>query len=335
MSNLPSASAPLVYDHVVGAPVAFLAYTPTGAPPGAPTLWVQFDCVTSEQWTEDAEVTEHPVEEGADIADNVRVALPKCQLEVFTSNEPIQDNLFTQLQDLPLPLTVQTPSWVKPSGLLTVSGWKSNQGLRNLARSLSGLGGSLIGGATLGGENGFLVGALAGVAATVIASEAIPGVEVEGELVTDAGLPPYFPAPPLTAQTSQVVALVGGGEDFVEAMHSLLVSLKNSAQLFTVYGTKETCTNMVIESLAFSRSKDTGTGETCTIGLKQVRIVSTQVVAAPIAGLPAGGGVPPIKKGPQDPVPAATGAQASIAHKMVDSLSANQIANILSNAFGP
>ena len=168
MSNLPSASAPLVYDHVVGAPVAFLAYTPTGAPPGAPTLWVQFDCVTSEQWTEDAEVTEHPVEEGADIADNVRVALPKCQLEVFTSNEPIQDNLFTQLQDLPLPLTVQTPSWVKPSGLLTVSGWKSNQGLRNLARSLSGLGGSLIGGATLGGENGFLVGALAGVAATVI-----------------------------------------------------------------------------------------------------------------------------------------------------------------------
>jgi hypothetical protein len=56
---------------------------------GAP---IYFDCVLTEQVVRDAEITEFPVEVGANISDHYRVKLNEVKLEVFVSQEPI-DNL--------------------------------------------------------------------------------------------------------------------------------------------------------------------------------------------------------------------------------------------------
>jgi hypothetical protein len=59
-------------------------------PQSGPAIY--FDCVVSEQVVRDAEITEFPVEVGANISDHYRVKLNEIRLEVFVSQEPI-DNL--------------------------------------------------------------------------------------------------------------------------------------------------------------------------------------------------------------------------------------------------
>ena len=50
-------------------------------------LW--FDLVVDEDWPDEgADVTQHPVEVGADISDHVRVKLPTYQLTIRATNEP-------------------------------------------------------------------------------------------------------------------------------------------------------------------------------------------------------------------------------------------------------
>ena len=50
---------------------------------------IYFDCVLTEQVTRDAEITEFPVEVGANISDHYRVKLNEVRLEVFVSQEPL------------------------------------------------------------------------------------------------------------------------------------------------------------------------------------------------------------------------------------------------------
>lgn len=50
---------------------------------------IEFDATLSEQHTSSAQVTEHPVETGANITDHVRPMLDKVQLEGFITNTPI------------------------------------------------------------------------------------------------------------------------------------------------------------------------------------------------------------------------------------------------------
>lgn len=52
---------------------------------------LHFDAVTSEATEGTAGVTEHPVEEGADVADHVRDELDTVTLEVVVTNQPIKD----------------------------------------------------------------------------------------------------------------------------------------------------------------------------------------------------------------------------------------------------
>lgn len=52
---------------------------------------IHFDVVRSDTVTLAASVTEHPVEQGADIADHIRPELIKVRLEVFVSNSPVDD----------------------------------------------------------------------------------------------------------------------------------------------------------------------------------------------------------------------------------------------------
>lgn len=256
-------------------------------------LW--FDVVVSEQWDEDAEVTEHPVEQGANIGDHVRVALVKCSLKVRSSNEPLDGNAFAQNQRSPVVVQVPTPSWVRGPGVVNVKNWVNPIELRALGASLVGLAGSAIGGAT----KSTAVAPVAGLVGLAAASALFPAYGITLPVNTTAGLAPPTRglAPLATVQTST------SPTDFVAQMHLTLKSIKDAAQLVDVYGTKGTQTGMVIESLSFTRDVDTGTGEDIAIGLKEVRIVSTQQVTAPILHISAGGGKPPVNHGGQAPTP--------------------------------
>lgn len=56
---------------------------------------VYFDVTLSETHTTNALVTEHPVEKGANVTDFVRKNLDKIAFEVFVSNSPINERLYT------------------------------------------------------------------------------------------------------------------------------------------------------------------------------------------------------------------------------------------------
>lgn len=53
---------------------------------------IYFDCVLSETVTRDADITEFPVEVGANISDHYRLKLTSVKLEVFVSQEPITED---------------------------------------------------------------------------------------------------------------------------------------------------------------------------------------------------------------------------------------------------
>ncbi len=221
---------------------------------------LQFDLVESEAWDQGAEVTEHPVEQGANVADHVRVALPKVELAIFATNEPLaQGNNFTDMALGPLPLIAKE--------------WQSNVALRGL---ITGAGGAI--GAAAGGLAGNVVGELVGAAA---ASLIPPGQEVDTPVVFSTWQP------------------LGEATDYVGATIQLLLTLKDTAQLITVNGTKQVEDNMVITGLTYTRSADEGTGASISITLEQLRIVQTQTVSVPLPAVPRA--TPPVNKGLQPP----------------------------------
>ncbi|HEY1696174.1 MAG TPA: hypothetical protein VGG39_28600 [Polyangiaceae bacterium] len=287
--------------------------------------WITFDVVESESWDGGADVSEHPVEEGANVTDHVRVRLTKCTLKVFVSNEPIDAAPYagtqqTVAQVTTAPISVPTPSWMPGNGIITLpsapartpgSGvitatmWNSNIDLRALAGNLVGLAGGLSG----------PLGQVGGVAIAAASAALIPGYKTEVPYSTDAGLPPPAPGaitiktdagllPPVPKVMTATVQTYGSPTDFVAQMHTQLVYLKDQAQELEVYGTKQTNLTMVIETLSSVRDVDTGSGESFTIGLKELRKVMTKMVPQPIPHLPGGGGLPSASHGAQTPTPA-------------------------------
>jgi hypothetical protein len=230
--------------------VRYLTWTDAS---GTVNYWVP-DVTISEEWEQGAEVTEHPVEQGANVADHVRVALPKVTLEVFATNEPTAPgNNFAAMQLVGLPMTANV--------------WMSNSLLRGLTLAAGGALAAAAGAA--GGSNASAAVSLAGLAA---ASFVPPGQAV---------------ATPMVASVYQ---FPGGADDFVLLTIQLLLSLKNTAQLITVNGSKQSEDNMVIEDFTYTRGEDEGTGATITLGLKQIRIVQTQTVSPPLPAIPRAAG---------------------------------------------
>jgi hypothetical protein len=257
-------------------------------------LQFRVESIRSEDWDEGATVTEHPVEVGANVADHVRVELPKVTLSFRSSNEPItmagnptQDLSVNVSLLLTVPAVLQQPT----PGAVTYPEWK-NMILERVMTEAAG--GNL--GQALGGSTGNVLGAASGA---ILGSLLFAGETVTKTAAVNAGQSQVI----LATQVAATVQQWPNGTDYVEQTHALLVQLKNSAQVIDVYGSKQTEFSMVIETLTFHRDADTGTGEDVTIGLKQVRIVSTQTVALPVPNLSAGGGLPTVPKGQQSPQP--------------------------------
>lgn len=335
--QLPATTQPGVYHE------AFLQYqTATGV-----VNAIVFDSVLSEDWDEPASVTEHPVENGANVADHVRVGLAKVTLKVRVTNEPLDSNQFTDPiggagQLIALPLSVPTPDQTEFDGVVTASTWQTpppiaavainavagiaTEAVGALAQKVTevdpggnALAAKLVSEATVtpdglwsypeappaGSGIGRQIVSVLGDVAQGLVSEGVTslipaGEEVDVPVFTDAGLAGGSGVPiPVTAKTVQFL----GERDFAAEMKKLLAGLKNSAQLFTVQGSKQTQANMVIETLQSHRGApdETGTGMDLTIGLKQVRLVSTSTVPAPLPSIPAA--KPPVNKGAQDGAP--------------------------------
>lgn len=272
--------------------------------------YLAFDQVQTEEDDENATVTEHPVEVGADVADHVKIELVEIRLKVRSTNEPIPmanpaisaaaqpgDKIWGSGQQagqlVPLEIQVTSTPEAEIIESITIPTWVNNITARALLKTATGA----IGSAAGGGVGGAIGSAAGGLLGALLFAPTEQDVTFTPQL---AGVP-VFTQTTISAQTYQWPA----GTDYVASTHALLVQLKNSAQVFTVFLSKGgEYDSMVIEKLSFMRSSDTGSGEDITIGLKQVLIVTTQTVAAPIPHLSAGGAKPTVNKGAASAVPA-------------------------------
>ncbi|HEY3817323.1 MAG TPA: hypothetical protein VGL81_09140 [Polyangiaceae bacterium] len=265
-----------------------------------------FDLVKSETWNDDATVTEHAVEVGANVGDHIRVELEKCELEILSTPTPLDGNAFQTAVLTGSSAQLPVPSWVKGSGLLVVPAWQNNIEIRALAGALVGLGGGLKG----------TLGQVGGLAGDLLLGALFPGVETQRPVQTTAGLSPPAPSRIVTP----TVQMFAAPSDFVEATHAQMKALKDAGQLLSVYGTKQVNLSMAIEKLTFVRNASTGGAEMMTVGFKEVRVVATQMVPVPIQNLSAGGGAPPVHHGAQNASDAPPAMQKSTAAYIVDSV---------------
>lgn len=214
--------------------------------PSGTTKTMSFDVVTTENPKFPNQITEHAVEQGPDVTDNVRVGCRTIMLEVFVTNEPIKlvnqwDNGSGDINTLQIP----TPgAYGQPAfyGQQPVS----YQNYFTLPIGVP------------------IIGALAAHAQTDVA-------------IANIGLPPT-----LGGNIAPKVLQFSSPFDAVQQTHDALELLRTTAQLITVYGTKGTYDNMVIEEFDLSRTADEGTGGTFTIQLKEIRIVTTTTTTAPV-----------------------------------------------------
>lgn len=253
---------------------------------------LKFDVVESEEWDLGTTVTEHPVEQGPDIADNVRISLARVTLTVFATNEPIFENNYETAQLLPQSITLDPPDQPpKPSDQIVAKEWEALIAERSAVTGLTAGVGNAIGGVA-----GGVIGAVAG---SVIGGLILAPHEVDVPFDPSSGLEPT-PGAQFQAQAYQFVT----GGDYVAQTWAKLKFLKGDPslgslpQLITVIGTKDAADNMVIETLQPSRNADTGTGARIIIGLKQIRTVSTVTVTAPAPTKPAA--KPIVSKGTQN-----------------------------------
>jgi hypothetical protein len=189
-------------------------------------------------------VAEHVVEAGPNISDNLRVGLTQVTLEVFVTNEPIDQDpqwgsgstsAFGQVstpapdQDTPLPTLVTVPQWFSlPIGIPGV---------------------------------GALISSLVNPTETTFK----PNIGLQPT--------PGFAINPTVLQFSDAF-------DAVQQTHDQLEILRQAGTLLTVYGSKGVYSPMAIEEWGMQRNSETGTGATFTIQLKEIRQVTTSVSTA-------------------------------------------------------
>ena len=254
-----------------GMPGYMPAYLTWLDPAGLPQEFVCF--VKSEDYDFGADVTEHPVETGSNITDNVRVKLREAKIFFFETNAPIDSNnwatLLPQMSILVVPSAPPSP----PQFPLEFNAWDNLITEKALGASALGAIGNL------GGAGGGAVGTILG--------EAVGSALVGAGIPVPIVVPPPSPTlggAPLTQYQSQALGLVqtkGTGPDFVAATINLLQQLLTEVQVVTLNAPKLTITSMVINSIHVHRDGETGDAAEIEVGLKEIRFVSTTSVPAP------------------------------------------------------
>ena len=266
------------------------------------------DLVISEKWENPATMTEHPVEQGANVIDHVRVELVKCVLTIFATNEPIGANNFAD-PGLPQPVGLtggESPAdGTYPTSTVTAAVWNNNLTARGIALAVGDLAATAAAGA-IGGEIGGIAGAATIIGAGLLEGLLLSGSASNKSIPITAGSPA---APQVTGQAQ--VIYFSQTQDFVEATIQLLLNLKTTTQIISVFGSKQSVQSMAIENVAYTRDEETGTGAEIVISLKEVRFVQTVVVNVPLPSIPSAANT--IARGNQNPSNASPSAQESVA----------------------
>jgi hypothetical protein len=271
---------------------------------GAYLLWTDgagqhtfvFDCVISEDWTEPVQITEHPVEDGPNVTDNIRIGLISCRLQIRATNEPIQDNQWATMGAQSLPLQVPAPQWIPASGALIVPVWQSGIGLKS---GLADLAGAVLG--------------AGGAVAAIALGSLLPGAALPTIVVPGQGLAPTSIAP--SSQVNATSDTFTEPDDFVLKTYAQLQTLKNTPQLVQVIGTKCVASNMAIDDLQLHRAQDTGTGASISLSLRQILLVTTATVPTPTVAR----ATPPVTNGHQATTDVDPAHQQSVAHSLLSS----------------
>lgn len=103
-----------------------------------------------------------------------------------------------------------------------------------------------------------------------------------------------------------------GDTDYVQLTYDNLTALRDAAILITVATPHQVYTNMIVKRIALHRDSGTGTGGEFEIDLRQIRIVSSSIVDAPLPSLVQA--TPLANKGKIDPT-AASAPKQSVALK--------------------
>jgi hypothetical protein len=257
---------------------AYLSWTDAA---GA-TQTLIFDLVEKEEWSAPSDVTQSPVEQGANVTDHIRPGLRTCELQIFLTNSPHESNQWTDLDFGPgdtvtLPARQLTTTW---NGKISAPRWENNILAKALAATAGGAVGSAIGG-PVGGAIGGAVGSLIGGALFQ------PKVVFEDYQTNAAAKKPTAPAgfTPMTTTPSSP-------GDFVQQTIALLRSLRDAGQTVDVIGSKDACIGptgiggMAFANFSHARSSDGGAGASVTLSFIEIRIVSTQTVVAPKPSVP-------------------------------------------------
>ena len=254
----------------------------------------QFQCfVKSEDYDYGADVTDHPVETGSNVTDNVRVKRREAKIFFFESNTPIDSNNWASAAAATSIITIPSPPAQPPQAPLFFDSWNNLITEKALGASALGAVGNLA------GATGGAIGTLAG--------------EAIGSSIVGAGVPvpqvvppsPTQPlAPPITVQ-SRVIGF-GSAQDFVQLTIAQLELLLNNVQVVDLIAPKLVISTMVINSIHIHRDNDTGDAAEIEVGLKEIRFVSTTTVPAPAPTVVRT--TPPVSKGEQgtSDAPAAT-----------------------------
>jgi hypothetical protein len=102
--------------------------------------------------------------------------------------------------------------------------------------------------------------------------------------------------------------------DYVRSGLELLTNLLNTATLLQVFTPRANYENMVLSGVRLHRDKNTGTSGFFTLDFKQIRIVSSKIVAAPLPSIVRA--TPPVNKAKKDTV-VADGPRDSLLSKAV------------------
>lgn len=230
---------------------------------------ISFDIVTSETPVLSNTITEHPVEEGANVADHIRPNLDTLSMEVFVSNTPLT------------------------GGVLVDTNGVGQYGLgdRGFVNGIVTDVPTFADGGTMG--------------ETVEVRQA-PPVGLGGLLnqalssITPArvslALPPIRTTTPLSYTALEFAEAFNAPRETWEALREL----KQSGTLVQVISRDWYLDNMAIQQLTEPRTAEEGTGAKFSIEFRQVRIVRTRQTVAPIpTEARANGGVGGGAQGPQ------------------------------------
>lgn len=208
---------------------------------------LRFDILRVEEHDAPTDVTEFPVEQGADINDNVVPGVKRLKIEGFVSNKPLlrtlRDTLQVDIADF-LPLQIQSTKTV-------------NDGTRSEVLDLPEK------------ETPFLLGPGAVTSAVFGAIDSLTSGPVRATYANYVQRTEN-----LTVRTLQQPSPV----DRIVEMQNRLNDIRDNSRIMRVISSLEYYEDMVIERRVSKRTKDDGTGATFTLDLVQVKFVTTETV---------------------------------------------------------